>query len=390
MISLIKRNHLSLRHNKFSQRSDSHPTLSQWERAKNVKKATEIKRIVVRSPNWVGDAVMSLPALSALCRLFPEAEITVAAPSGTADIFIGSNSVNNVLVQRSGNTFAALTNARQWKRARFDLAVLFQNAFAAAATALLAGVPFRVGYATDRRSALLTSPLPLPAWKDERHESFYYLNIVAELEQRIFGSLSVMQAEPVFDLPVSITRRQTAREMLQQTGGRAGQPVAILCPGSVNSRAKRWPAERYAELADRFIDAGMEVVLVGSPRETEVSNEVSARTTRKPIVLTGKTTVAEVVALISVADLLVTNDTGPAHIGAALGTPTLVIFGPTNPLTTYPRSVRAELIRQPPDCAPCMLRDCPIDHRCMTTISVDEVFRRVMSMHERQSVQLIE
>jgi heptosyltransferase-2 len=354
-----------------------------------VKKATEIKRIVVRSPNWVGDAVMSLPAVSALCRLFPNAEITVAAPPGTADIFIEATSVNEVLVQRSGGTFAVLTNARQWKRARFDLAVLFQNAFAASATALLAGVPFRVGYATDRRSAVLTSPLPLPAWKDERHESFYYLNIVAELEQRIFGSLSLMQAEPVFDLPVSITRRQTARQMLQQSGGRAGQPVAILCPGSVNSRAKRWPAERYAELADRLIGAGMDVALVGSPRETEVSNEVSARTTRKPIVLTGKTTVAEVVALISVADLLVTNDTGPAHIGAALGTPTLVIFGPTNPLTTYPLSVRAELIRQPPDCAPCMLRDCPIDHRCMTMISVEEVFGRAMSMREHQSEQLI-
>ena len=349
----------------------------------------EIKRIIVRSPTWVGDAVMSLPALHALRLLFAEAEITVAAPPGAADIFCDSKSVNDVLVQRSGGLFAALTNARRLRRGRFHLAILFQNAFAAAATAFLAGVPMRVGYATDRRSGLLTSALRLPDWKDERHESFYYLNLVAELEQTFFGSSSVIHSEPVFDLTVSARRKESAQRLLEQSGG-TGQPVAILCPGSVNSRAKRWPAERYAKLSDRFSDAGMDVVLVGSPGELEVSNEVSARAGRKPIVLTGKTTVADVVALISIADLLVTNDTGPAHIGAALGTPTLVIFGPTNPMTTYPRSRHAELIRQPPDCAPCMLRDCPIDHRCMTSISVDEVFRRAMTMHDaRKSAQLI-
>jgi len=96
--------------------------------------------------------------------------------------------------------------------------------------------------------------------------------------------------------------------------------------------------------------------------------------------LTGKTTVAEAVAIISVGDLLITNDTGPAHLGAALGTPTLVIFGPTNPLTTYPLSSTAEIIRRPPDCAPCMLRDCPIDHRCMTAISPEHVFDRAVTM----------
>jgi heptosyltransferase-2 len=349
----------------------------------------EIQRILVRSPTWVGDAVMSLPALFALRRLFPAAQITVAAPPGTADIFLDSNSNNDVLVQRSSGPFAALTNARELRREGFNLAVLFQNAFAAAATAFLAGVPARVGYATDRRSALLTYALKVSTWKDERHESFYYLNIVAELEQKMFGSSSVGESEPVFELPVSAKRKEAARGLLKQNGGSTSRPLAVLCPGSVNSRAKRWPADAYAELADRLIDSGFAVVLVGSPREAEVANEVSARATRQPIVLAGKTTVAELVALISIAELLVTNDTGPAHIGAALGTPTLVIFGPTNPLTTYPHSAQAELIRQPPDCAPCMLRDCPIDHRCMTAISVDEVFRRALAVRERRPAQLI-
>jgi heptosyltransferase-2 len=106
----------------------------------------------------------------------------------------------------------------------------------------------------------------------------------------------------------------------------------------------------------------------------------------KPVVLTGKTELKELVAVLSLVDLLVTNDTGPAHIAAALGRPTMVIFGPTNPLTTRPFSPFAEIVRQPPDCAPCMLRDCPIDHRCMTAISPDEVFKRAQVMLERRTM----
>lgn len=343
----------------------------------------QINRIVVRAPTWVGDAVMSLPALHALRRTFPNAHITVASRPGTSDIFIESNSVDDVLIQDRTSFLSTLAQVSEWKGRQFDLAVLFQNAFAAAATAFFVRVPMRIGYATDRRGRLLTNALPLPAWKDERHESFYYLNIVAELEQIVFGSSSFVKTEPIFDLPVSEERRDSARRIVNHQGANAVKPLAILCPGSVNSRAKRWPPERYAELTDKLIEAGMDVALIGSPAEIDVSLEVCALAKRQPIVLTGKTSVAEVVALISIADVIITNDTGPAHIGAALRTPTLVIFGPTNPLTTYPLSVPAEIIRHPPDCAPCMLRNCPIDHRCMTAISVAEVFQRATAMMEK-------
>jgi heptosyltransferase-2 len=131
----------------------------------------------------------------------------------------------------------------------------------------------------------------------------------------------------------------------------------------------------------------MNVVLIGSAAEMDVSNDVCARAKHDPIVLTGKTAVGEMISLISVADVLVTNDTGPAHIGAAMGTPTLVIFGPTNPLTTFPMSPHAQIIREPPDCAPCMLRDCPIDHRCMTALSVDSVFKKALVVMRRDQVQ---
>jgi heptosyltransferase-2 len=179
--------------------------------------------------------------------------------------------------------------------------------------------------------------------------------------------------------------------LLDKHGVRGNRKVIALCPGSINSRAKRWPAERYAALADRLInDLDAEVLLIGSQAETEVSLEVSSAMRNKPVVLTGQTNLAELVGVLSLIELLITNDTGPAHIASALNRPTLVIFGPTNPLTTRPYSPTGEIMRVPPDCAPCMLRDCPIDHRCMTAITPDDVFQRSLAMlsgsHPWQSI----
>jgi heptosyltransferase-2 len=348
----------------------------------------ELKRVVVRIPNWVGDAVMAVPALRQLRQLLPQSHITVVARPGPADILIDADFIDDVLVNDRRGLASAWTQAREWRRRSFDLALLFQNAFEAAAIAFLAGVSNRIGYQTERRGFLLTHSLPLPIWKDERHESFYYLNIVAELERLISGEARPEITEPRFDLHVSDDRKQEALHSLQDQGARMNAPLAVLCPGSINSRAKRWPAERYAELADRLAQSGATVALIGSPGELDVSKEVCQHARHRPIMLTGKTTVAEATAVISLADVLITNDTGPAHIGAALHTPTLVIFGPTNPLTTYPYSASAEVIRRPPDCAPCMLRDCPIDHRCMTAITPEEVFERASVFISQRRVEV--
>jgi lipopolysaccharide heptosyltransferase II len=328
---------------------------------------------------------MCLPALRQLRRLLPGSNITVAAVPGTADIFSEADFIDNVITVEAG----FFPSVRQLRRGKFDLALLFQNAFSAASIAFAARVPFRIGYDRDRRRWLLTTALPVPDWKNEKHESLYYSNIVTGLEQIVARSQVATEIEPEFTLVVSEKRKDAARNLLIENGWAANKPLAILCPGSVNSRAKRWPAERYAALSDQLISSGLTVALIGSRAELDVSQQVARRAEREPINLTGKTSVAEAVALISIADVLVTNDTGPAHIGAALGTPTVVIFGPTNPLTTYPLSSTAEIIRHPPDCAPCMLRDCPIDHRCMTAIAPTEVFQRAMSMLEARRVQII-
>ena len=324
---------------------------------------------------------MSVAAFRELRRLFSNAHITVVSKPGTSDIFRDADFVDEVLVYERRGWSSFWQQVREWKQRRFDLAVLFQNAFEAAAISFFARVPQRIGYDTERRGFLLTNSVAVPSWKNERHEIFYYLNLVAELKRGLLGTSPPEVSEVQFQIEVSAERREDARKFLARAD--ADKPLVLLCPGSVNSRAKRWPAECYAALADQLAESGTTVALIGSPAELDVSEQVVSIAKRTPVLLTGKTSVAEVTALISIADVLVTNDTGPAHIGAAVGTPTVVIFGPTNPLTTRPYGPAGEIIRRPPDCAPCMLRDCPIDHRCMTAIIPDEVFQRTRQLLRR-------
>jgi len=347
--------------------------------------AESIKRVVVRGTNWVGDSLMTIPALRALRRVLPDAHITLVIRPGTKGIFSDVDFIDEILVYDRKNAFSVVPQVREWKRRRFDLAVLFQNAFEAALIPFLAGVPLRLGYATESRQALLTHPLGLPDWRSSRHEVFYYLYVITALEQMLFGRSTVCEAEPDASIQISEARKAQAAELLRAVGVSEDDSVVVICPGSINSRAKRWPAEAFASLADRLIESKRRVLLIGSKDETEVSEDVTRRMQQQPVVLTGKTTLDQITAVLDRADLIVTNDTGPAHIGAALGRPTIVIFGPTNPLTTRPFAPEAVILRHPPDCAPCMLRDCPIDHRCMTAITVDEVLEQSHALLKRGS-----
>jgi heptosyltransferase-2 len=386
--------------------------------------AEKIERVVVRGANWVGDAVMSVPALRGLRRVLPRAHITLATRAWAEGIFAGADFISDLLILKGDARGAAAVwrESREWRARRFDLAVLFPNAFAPALVAALARVPARVGYAAQGRGPLLTHPLPVPDWRTSRHEVFYYLNVVAELERLLAASSSTEaagpslagaaepraktnrgearvrieqggtsagaeQGEPRVSLEVSERRRELARGLLREQGAGLERPLVALCPGSTNSRAKRWPAERFAALADMLVErTGADVLLIGAREELDVSVDAARRMRHRPFVLTGKTDLAQTAAVLAVADLLVTNDTGPAHVAAAVGCPVVVIFGPTNPVTTRPFSTLAEVVRRPPDCAPCMLRDCPIDHRCMTAITAEEVFARAAASLEARGL----
>ena len=341
----------------------------------------QIERVVVRGANWVGDAVMTVPALRELRRVLPGAHVTLATRAWAEGLFEGADFIDDILPLEGarGKTAAALREARSLGARRFDLALLFPNAFAPALSAALARVPFRLGYETQGRGTLLTHRVKAPEWRGDRHEVFYYLNLVAELERLLRGSSSVESREPRLELAVSQERALSVPRLLQGVEVRGPCPVIALCPGSTNSRAKRWPAERFAAVADMLMRRpGANVILIGAREELEVSEEVARLMRRRPVVLTGRTSLAETAAVLKAADLLVTNDTGPAHVAAAVGCPVVVVFGPTNPVTTRPYSALAQVVSRPPDCAPCMLRDCPIDHRCMTAVTAEEVFEHCL------------
>jgi heptosyltransferase-2 len=334
-------------------------------------------KILVRGTNWVGDAVMTIPALRHLRRIFPAARITLYTRGWAEGIFRDAEFIDEILTFDKTNSKIrdALAQARELKTHNFDLAVLFPNSFETALVAKLAKIPRRFGYAKESRSFLLTDAIEIPAWKNERHEVFYYLNLVAEIEKEYFAAQTVLETNPPVDLAVSAERRAAARRILAENGVDPAKKTVALGVGSTNSRAKRWHAESYARLNDHLqTDLNLNVVLVGAKDEAEVSGEVFAKSEKKPIILTGKTNLAEAVAILSEIDLLVSNDMGLAHIAPAVGTKTIVIFGPTNEKTTQPAG--SEIIRRDVECAPCMLRDCPIDHRCMTRISPEEVFEK--------------
>jgi heptosyltransferase-2 len=343
-----------------------------------------IKRVVVRGVNWVGDAVMTVPALRELRRVLPGASVTLATRAWAGGLFDGADFIDDILAlgQSGGKTAAAFREARALSARHFDLALLFPNAFAPALSAALARVPVRLGYETQGRGPLLTHRCKVPEWRGSRHEVFYYLNLVAELERLLHGASTVETRGPRLELNVSEARTREALQLLREHGaltrGEGAEtrgPLVALCPGSTNSRAKRWPAERFAAVADMLVKtAGANVILIGAGEESEVSEEVARLMGTRPAVLTGRTSLAETAAVLRASDLLITNDTGPAHLAAAVGCPVVVIFGPTNPLTTRPYSALARVVRRPPDCAPCMLRDCPIDHRCMTAVTAEDVF----------------
>lgn len=333
-------------------------------------------KILVRGTNWIGDAVMSVPALRELRRAFPDASISLHTRSWADGLFRDS-SLFDELVTFDKHRWAVkdvLDNSRFLRDDGFDLAILLPNSFESALTSFITRIPRRFGYNKDVRGLLLTDPIAVPEWKNRRHEVFYYLNLIAEVERRVLSRETVSNSYPDTSLEVSVERRMAARAGLVAAGIDLSRPTVGLGVGSRNSRAKRWPAARYALLNDRLqAELGANVVLIGSSSESGIAAEVAILSEHAPTDLAGRTDLAEAVALLAEIDLLISNDMGLAHVAPAVGTQTITIFGPTNPETTQPYSINAQIVRHRVECSPCMLRDCPIDHRCMTRISVDEV-----------------
>lgn len=334
-------------------------------------------RIVVRAPNWIGDAVMCEPALRGLRALFPKAEITLLAKPAIAELFIAYPGIDRRLVYNDRGIHAGLSGkwalAGLLRRHQFDLAVLFQNAFEAALIAWLAGIRRRYGYVTDGRAFLLTDPVARPDRATLVHQVHYYWDLLKPL--------GLTGAPPVPALAVSVDEVNAMNDRLAEAGvGREDLLVGIN-PGSTYGGAKRWLPERYAEAALRVCrrieqqqGRPVSVVILGAKGEEELGYSVAERLTVRSTVLSGRTNIRELMAVTKRCTILLTNDTGPMHMAAAFAVPVVAVFGPTDWKTTAPYRQEASIVRQPVDCAPCLLRECPIDHRCMTGVTVDMVY----------------
>jgi lipopolysaccharide heptosyltransferase II len=348
---------------------------------------------MIRVPNWVGDAVMAVPALRELRRIFAGSHITLVARPWVAGLFDGEALADDLIPTADASGPAQpitrlISDARRLRRGRFDLAVLLQNAFGAALAARAAGVPTVAGYPTDGRRWLLGEIVPFEPGYKTRHQVFYYLNIAAHVEKRLTGESRVEMLDAHPRLGVTQEQKDKARQMLGEQGIEgAASPILVLSPGATNSRAKQWLPERFAETADTLTERdGFQTIIVGAAADLEVASRVARRMRTKATVMAGKTSVADLKAVLACSSLVVSNDTGTAHVSAALGVPTVVVFGPTEHEVTSPLSDAAAVVRHPVHCSPCMLRDCPIDHRCMTRIEVDEVYRaarRLLAVREK-------
>lgn len=330
------------------------------------------ERVLVRAPNWVGDTVLSLPALRDVRRNFPAARLEVLARPAVADVYRAVAEVDAVRECLSfGADVAALRGA-------FDLGVLFPNSFASALQLYRAGIKERFGYATDGRGLLLTRRCPVPAEVRGESEVYYY--------RAMLGGVGLtVTAAPDVSLRVPEAWRAAARDLLGGDGSPAGAggPWLGLNPGAAYGTAKRWIPERYAAVADRLAKRhGLRPVIVGGPGEIEAARRLAAAMETRPLILCGRTTLGELLGVIAELRLLLTNDSGPMHLAAAVGTKVVAVIGPTDWRETHPFTSRAILVREPVPCAPCKLRDCPIDHRCMTRVTVERVAAAAEQMLE--------
>ena len=344
-------------------------------------------RILIRATNWIGDSVMTMPAVQRLRELAPDAHIAILCPGKLTDLWRHNPYIHDII------PFGRKVDIEELRKREFDLAVIFPNSFRSAWECKRAGIPRRVGFAGHWRRFLLTDVVrqapserasyktltvggkkfQVKVFRSVRHQSGHYLDIIAHLG----GNRDPVPPR----IRLAIEEMPALNKFLRDDG----RPVVAINPGAEYGPAKRWPADRFAETAIKvsaFADARW--LIVGGRGDTEIAGKIEARLREagmdadSVVNVAGKTTLLDLCALLRFCKVLLTNDTGPMHIAAAFGTPTISIWGSTSPELTGPLSPRSVIIRQPVECSPCFLRTCPIDFRCMNGIPVDEVANAVL------------
>jgi heptosyltransferase-2 len=329
------------------------------------------RRILVRLPNWVGDALMATPALRALRHAHPEAEISVAAGASLALLLGGLSSVDRWRAKEGSGVRALVRHARELAASSFDWAVLLPDSVHVALAPWLARVPVRAGYARDPlRRAVLTCALEPPRADGKR------LPIsMIDRYLRVTRALGCQDAGIELDLPLDARAVDRVAERIALAGVGESEPLVVVTPGASFGASKLWPPEHFAAACVGLRKGlGLRAILAPGPGEESVARAIAAHADASSLVLEEPvTTLPELAALIARAKLVLTNDTGPRHMAVALGTPVISLLGPTDPRHTAHLLERQRVLREPVECSPCHLKVCPIDHRCMRRLAPERV-----------------
>ena len=318
---------------------------------------------------------MSLPALHALRGRFPDAEIAILAKPWVADLYRREPFCNRLIPYTASDLSSKFQAARALRKENFDCAILLQNAFEAAAIAFLARIPERIGYARDARGALLTKAIAVSAPGEiPRHERFYYLELL-----RRAGVIDKMPESDLIRLDGATEARESGIVRFREA--HLGDRVIGISPGAAYGTAKRWLPERFAETANRVAsELNATVAIFGSKSERELCDSVASAITVPSHNFAGETTLGEFIEMAAACRVYLTNDSGAMHVASALGVPTVAIFGATDDTTTGPTGPLARVIREPVECSPCLKRECPIDHRCMTRVDASRVAEAALEL----------
>ncbi len=329
-------------------------------------------RILIRFPNWIGDAVMASPVIEILHSKLHKAELFIAAPEHVCELFLYHTPPVKLLPIPPVKGLEKLwKSVSTIKRYRFNGAILLQNAFSASLVTFFAGVPFRAGLGTDGRKILLSLSIN-PARVRDMHQMEAFCFVAAYLTgcvddfSKVSPKLFVKQEEI-----------ERVREMFSIKG-----KYVIFHPGAAYGTAKRWLPDSFIDLARRIQkEYGFTVVIAGSKSEETLCSYIYRHLRDcKVINICGSTNIREMMGLQAGSDLIVTNDSGPMHTAAALGIKTVAIFGPTNPYRTGPRNRNCKIVYKKVECSPCDVRHCPQDHKCMKAVSCEDVFTAVSQL----------
>lgn len=336
--------------------------------------------ILVRMPNWLGDLVMATPVLADLRAAFPKASLTAMCQSNVAPLLTHDPHINEIFTYKRPSGWIHrgqhLKIIESLRKGEYDLGVLLTNSFSSAWWLWRGHVKNRLGYRGRFRSFLLNKAPSFPPQREFQHLVLTYKMLLKPL------GIDVSNTPP--KLYLKAEEIEEAKALLHRLGIEYGvQTIVGINPGAAYGSAKCWLPERFKEVTQHLLENPLiNVIYFGDAAGAPLVNEICQRFPERVFNLAGKTSLRELIALIHLCSVFLTNDSGPMHIAAALGTPLLALFGSTNDIKTGPYP-QGHVIHKRVECSPCYKRVCPIDFRCMTRIESNEVTQKLKEIIEK-------